>query len=245
MVVAKGLVPEEIIESQPGTPLAEAADLFITHVRIHSPDKPRTVEQCKIVLVHFQEVMGKKRLVETIQRKDIEAYKAHRASGEKGGRTGGPITPSTTNFEISTLRTFFNYLIREQGIVMRIRARTSSRCVMRRRAAAAVRRHTPRMNSIGCSGYATVLIARPSPPSCSQAFGNRNSAFSPGRTSAYARERSTSESARSRGSRPRTTRPATSQSRRISRPSSAFSQRNRNGSSRTPRGNSRITFSAA
>ena len=118
MVVAKGLVPEQIVESQPGTPLAEAAELFITHVKIHSPDKPRTVERYNIVLVHFQQVMGRKRFVETILRKDIEAYKAHRASDEKGGRSGGAITPATINFEISTLRTFFNYLIREQGIEM-------------------------------------------------------------------------------------------------------------------------------
>ncbi len=62
--------------------------------------------------------MGKLRFVEGVQRKHIDEYKASRAGDKTGGRSGGQVAPGTVNFEISTLRTFFNFLIHERGVKM-------------------------------------------------------------------------------------------------------------------------------
>src|SRR5262249_46168827 len=55
--------------------------------------------------------------VEAVSRLDIDDYKTAR-SLEKMGHTKRAVSPSTINFEVSTLRTFFYYLIRERGIKM-------------------------------------------------------------------------------------------------------------------------------
>jgi integrase len=62
--------------------------------------------------------MGKLRFVEAVQRKHIDEYKASRAGDKTGGRSGGQVAPGTVNFEVSTLRTFFNFLIHERGVKM-------------------------------------------------------------------------------------------------------------------------------
>lgn len=118
MLVDRGFVPEERVESQQGTPIKTATEAFLLHVQVHSPDKPRTVQRYRAVLDHFLRLMGKLRFVEAVQRKHIDEYKANRASDRSGGRSGGPVTPGTINFEVSTLRTFFNFLIHERGIKM-------------------------------------------------------------------------------------------------------------------------------
>lgn len=41
MLVDKGFIPEERVESQQGTFIESAAEAFLQHVEVHSPDKPR------------------------------------------------------------------------------------------------------------------------------------------------------------------------------------------------------------
>jgi integrase len=69
------------------------------------------------VLDHFNRLLGKKKYVEAITRSAIDDYKNARSS-EKVGNTDRPVSPSTVNFEISTLRTFFYFLIRERDVKM-------------------------------------------------------------------------------------------------------------------------------
>jgi Phage integrase, N-terminal SAM-like domain len=107
--------PEE--EEGPAIQIDAAIQLFNAHIKTHSPAKPRTLERYSEVLGHFQRLLGGKKYVEKITRADIDDYKNLR-SEEKVGNTDRPITASTINFEISTLRTFFYYLIRERGIKM-------------------------------------------------------------------------------------------------------------------------------
>jgi integrase len=62
-------------------------------------------------------LLGKKKYVEAVHRSDIDDYKNTR-SLEKIGATKRTVSPSTINFEVSTLRTFFYFLVRERGIKM-------------------------------------------------------------------------------------------------------------------------------
>jgi site-specific recombinase XerD len=66
---------------------------------------------------HFKRLLGKKRYVEAITRSEIDDYKNDRST-EKVGNTDRMVSPSTINFEVSTLRTFFYFLIRERGVKM-------------------------------------------------------------------------------------------------------------------------------
>lgn len=100
------------------TPMLDATDTFIKHVKAHSPDKPLTVRRYKQVLEHFDRLIGKKKkYVEAITRADIDDYKIKR-SGESNGRRDRTVAPRTVNFEVSALRTFFYYLINERAVPM-------------------------------------------------------------------------------------------------------------------------------
>ncbi len=98
-------------------PIDTAVQIFLAHIRTHSPAKPRTHERYTEVMGHFQRLLGKKKYVEAVSRLDIDDYKNAR-SQEKIGRTKRTVSPSTINFEVSTLRTFFYYLIREREVKM-------------------------------------------------------------------------------------------------------------------------------
>jgi integrase len=100
-----------------GTTITEAANLFEEHVRIHSPSKPRTLERYKEVLAHLERLLGNKKYVEAITRSDIDDYKMARTR-ETVGRQHRPVSPATVNFEVTVLKTFFYYMIRERGISM-------------------------------------------------------------------------------------------------------------------------------
>jgi integrase len=100
-----------------GTTVADAASLFAEHVRTHSPSKPRTLERYQEVLAHFQRILPNKKYLETITRSDIDDYKVAR-SRETVGPLSRPVSPATVNFEVTVLKTFFYYLIRERGITM-------------------------------------------------------------------------------------------------------------------------------
>ncbi len=104
-------------EPQPATSIGQATATFLEHVRVHSPSKPRTARRYQQVMGHFERVLGNKRYVEAITRADIDDYKIKR-SKEFSVQHKRQITPGTVNFEVGTLRTFFNYLINERGLAI-------------------------------------------------------------------------------------------------------------------------------
>jgi len=100
------------------TPIADAAAMFLEHVKTHSPDKPLTARRYRQVLGHFDRILGKKRkYVEAITRADIDDYKIKRSAGSNK-QDDRPTAPRTINFEVSALRTFFYYLINERAVPM-------------------------------------------------------------------------------------------------------------------------------
>ncbi|HEV2202062.1 MAG TPA: hypothetical protein VGR73_19760 [Bryobacteraceae bacterium] len=98
------------------TPVQDAIEMFLSHVRVHSPDKPRTHSRYEIVLHHAARILGKKKFIEAITRADIDDYKTARSKEESEQHKGRIITPRTINFEVSVLRTFFYFLANERGI---------------------------------------------------------------------------------------------------------------------------------
>ncbi len=99
------------------TRISDAIGLFASHVKAHSPAKPRTLERYREALKHFERVLGGKNYVEAITRTDIDDYKIARST-ETFGERERPVSPATVNFEGTVLRTFFYYLIRERGLKM-------------------------------------------------------------------------------------------------------------------------------
>ena len=118
MVAGRGPVEVEPTDLREGTRIDEAAKAFLTHVGVHSPDKPRTVVRYRNALEPFQRLLGKKLFVEAISRGDIDEYKAARSLEKSTGRSGAKITPCTVNFEVSVQRTLFNFLIHERQVKM-------------------------------------------------------------------------------------------------------------------------------
>jgi integrase len=100
----------------PLTLLTAAVDLFLQHVRVHSPDKPRTSRRYGAVLDHLKRILGAKLFVEAIKRPDIDDYKIARSAESSEQHPGRRITPRTINYEIAVLRTFFYFLIRERNL---------------------------------------------------------------------------------------------------------------------------------
>ncbi len=109
---AEVVTPEET----PLTSITDAVDMFLQHVRVHSPDKPRTVQRYTAVLDHVKRILGKKTFVEAITRPDIDDYKAVRSGESSEQHKDRRITPRTINYELSVLRTFFYFLIRERNL---------------------------------------------------------------------------------------------------------------------------------
>ena len=93
-------------------------DLFLQHVRVHSPDKPRTVARYTAVLDHVKRILGAKMFVEAITRPDIDDYKVTRSAESSHQHPDRRITPRTINYEISVLRTFFYFLIHERNLAI-------------------------------------------------------------------------------------------------------------------------------
>ncbi len=100
----------------PLTPFADAIEMFKQHVRVHSPDKPRTVQRYAAVFDHISRILGRKMFVEAITRADIDDYKSQRVTEGSEQHEGRRITPRTVNFEISVFRTFFYFLIKERNL---------------------------------------------------------------------------------------------------------------------------------
>ena len=113
--VAAQKAPERI---QEGTDIDSAVRAFLQHVKVHSPDKPKTHLRYQKVLEHFVRVLGYKKVVEAIGRAEIDDYKTKRVGQEPQNKRGSGIAPRTVNYEVSVLRTFFNFLIRERDVSM-------------------------------------------------------------------------------------------------------------------------------
>ncbi len=104
-------------EDEAFTRIPDAVEFFTTHIQTHSPAKPRTLERYKEVLSHFERLIGKKKYVEAISRLHIDDYKIARSKESVGkGKVTRKVAPSTINFEVTVLRSFFYYLMRERGI---------------------------------------------------------------------------------------------------------------------------------
>ena len=117
-LIAGGKTPPPLPEDGSATPIQKAIEMFLGHVKTHSPAKPLTVRRYGAVLDHFERLFEKKKkYVEAITRPDIDDYKIRR-SEETSKRIGRAIAPRTINFEVSALRTFFYYLINERAVPM-------------------------------------------------------------------------------------------------------------------------------
>ena len=110
-------VPEAASENT-STAITDALAMFLDHVRVHSPDKPKTLQRYSKVLEHFERILGKRKFVEAITRADIDDYKAARSKEFSQQHPNRRITPRTINFEVSVLRTLFNFMINERGLAM-------------------------------------------------------------------------------------------------------------------------------
>ena len=96
--------------------IPEAREMFLDHIRVHSPDKPRTLQRYEIVLQHFEKVLANRRYIQAITRADIDEFKSRRSlqrSHQAGHRR---VAPRTINYEVSVLRTFFYFLINERNV---------------------------------------------------------------------------------------------------------------------------------
>ncbi len=88
----------------PLTPLAGAIEMFLQHVRVHSPDKPRTAQRYTSVLDHVKRILGAKLFVEAITRPDIDDYKVARSAESSEQHPNRRITPRTINGDSKSLR---------------------------------------------------------------------------------------------------------------------------------------------
>jgi integrase len=110
-----GKKPQAALAETPLTLLSDAIEMFLRHVRVHSPDKPRTVRRYGTVLEHASRILGRK-TIDAIKRPEIDDYKNARSREVSEQHKDRPITPRTINYEISVLRTFFYFLIRERNL---------------------------------------------------------------------------------------------------------------------------------
>lgn len=118
-VLASDAKPEPLAGMVRGTPLREAVEAFLAHVQVHSPDKPGTLIRYRLAMDHFLRLMRHRRNLEAVTRADIERYKATRISEPPaGGRKRERVSASTVNFELSCIRTMFNFARRELGVEM-------------------------------------------------------------------------------------------------------------------------------
>lgn len=118
MVAGNGGVPSQESKEVTATLIADAVRMFLDHVKVHSPDKPKTHQRYRKVLEHFERLLGKRKYAEAITRADIDDYKAARSKETSEQHKDRIITPRTINYEISVLRTFFYFLQNERGLAI-------------------------------------------------------------------------------------------------------------------------------
>ena len=117
-MVAGGQPVKLTVEENTALSIDQAIELYTAHIQTHSPDKPRTLERYRNVLAHFSRILGKKKYVQAISRIEIDDYKNTRSSDRAHVELERRVSPDTVNFEITVLRSFFYFLIRERGIEM-------------------------------------------------------------------------------------------------------------------------------
>jgi hypothetical protein len=81
----------------PMTLLTDAVEMFLQHVRVHSPDKPRTAQRYTAVLDHVTRILGSKTFVEAMTRPDIDDYKTTRSIETSEQHKDRRITPRAIN----------------------------------------------------------------------------------------------------------------------------------------------------
>ncbi|MCZ6491429.1 MAG: tyrosine-type recombinase/integrase, partial [Acidobacteria bacterium] len=108
-------LPQEANEGT-ATPITDAVQTFLNHVRVHSPEKPNTHRRYEKVLEHAERILGRRKYAEAITRADIDDYKTARSREFSQQHPGRRITPRTINYEISVMRTFFYFLQNERGL---------------------------------------------------------------------------------------------------------------------------------
>ena len=116
LVLGSSAKPQAKPEETPLTPLVDAIGMFLDHVRVHSPDKPRTVRRYTNALDHVKRILGRKMFVEAITRPDIDDYKATRSGESSDQHPDRRIIARTINYEIAVLRTFFYFLAKERNL---------------------------------------------------------------------------------------------------------------------------------
>ncbi len=82
-VSAAADAPVETPEQAKFLPIREAREMFLEHVEVHSPDKPRTLKRYEIVLDHFERILSHRRYVQAISRGDIDVFKSGRSVEER------------------------------------------------------------------------------------------------------------------------------------------------------------------
>ncbi len=87
-LLAGGKTPPPSPEEGAATAIEDAVEMFLEHVKAHSPDKPLTVRRYRQVLDHFERLLGKKKYVEAITRADIDDYKIKRSEGNGNDHPG-------------------------------------------------------------------------------------------------------------------------------------------------------------
>lgn len=117
LITEKQMTPndDESASAEPPTAIADATKMFLDHVAVHSPDKPRTHQRYKQVLEHFARILAKRKYIEAVTRADIDDYKAARSREKSAQHKDRPIAPRTINYEVQVLRTFYYFLMNERG----------------------------------------------------------------------------------------------------------------------------------
>ena len=113
--IAQGREPPEERKGT-ATPIVNAKTMFLDHVRIHSPNKPRTRRRYQIVVDHCQHILGKQKFVEPLPDPISTITKPSEAEPAARSIRGAPSHPKTINFKVGALRYLFNFLINARGI---------------------------------------------------------------------------------------------------------------------------------
>ena len=87
-----GKKPQAALAETSLTLLSDAIEMFLQHVRVHSPDKPRTVRRYGTVLEHASRILGRK-TIDAIKRPEIDDYKNARSREVSEQHKDRPITP--------------------------------------------------------------------------------------------------------------------------------------------------------
>ncbi len=100
-LIAGGKAVPPSLKEETATAISDAIEMFLGHVKAHSPDKPLTERRYRQVLELFDGLLGRKRkYAEAVTRADIDEYKIKRSeeTNERNGHStanshGEPVRP--------------------------------------------------------------------------------------------------------------------------------------------------------